>query len=214
MKFAGGGEGYWIAVYRFAETLGITFDARTSARLAALQVYATTCGPLYPYGKVAFVSRRPTTLEFDVEKRLHCETGPAMAFGDDYSLCAWHGQLVPSHWITDKKNVKPSEVLDTRDSNLRAAGISILGWARIVTELGATVVNQHPEGPSGGTLLAVDRSRLNDSQGGVMKFLKADCPRNGTICFRVPDSILTAHAAQAWARGLPPEMFQLPSVRT
>ena len=48
----------------------------------------------------------------------------------------------------------------------------------------------------------------------LMKLLRAECPRNGVICFRVPDEIKTAHEAQAWSRGLPPEIFQLPAIRT
>ena len=46
------------------------------------------------------------------------------------------------------------------------------------------------------------------------RFLKAECPRNGTIVEGVPFEIDTVIAAQAWRVGLEPSEFVFPEVRT
>ena len=160
------------------------------------------------------VSDFPEFIRVDDQRRPHCETGPSHRWRDGWSLYHWHGTRVPAAWIEDKANVSPKEVLGTADANVRAAGIQILGWDRLMSELDAKVVDRHPEGMLGGELLAVAKRKIDPDASGTMKLLRAECPRNGVICFRVPDEIKTAHEAQAWSRGLPPEIFQLPKVRT
>ena len=46
------------------------------------------------------------------------------------------------------------------------------------------------------------------------RFLKAECPRNGTIVEGVPNEIGTVLAAQAWRVGLKPDQFSYPTHRT
>ena len=46
------------------------------------------------------------------------------------------------------------------------------------------------------------------------RFLKAECPRNGTIVEGVPPTIDTVLAAQAWRVGLEPHEFAYPTYRT
>ena len=46
------------------------------------------------------------------------------------------------------------------------------------------------------------------------RFLKAECPRNGTIVEGVPPEINSVLAAQAWRVGLEPHEFSYPSYRT
>lgn len=160
------------------------------------------------------VSDFPEFIRVDDLRRPHCETGPSHRWRDGWSLYHWHGTRVPAAWIEDKANVSPKEVLGMVDANVRAAGIQIFGWDRLMSEMDAKVVDRHPEGMLGGELLAVDKRKIDPNASGTMKLLRAECPRNGTICFRVPDEISTAHEAQAWSRGLPPEIFQLPLTRT
>lgn len=156
----------------------------------------------------------PEVIRVDDRNLPHCENGPSHRWRDGWSLYHWHGVAVPAHWIEDKDNLTAAEVLGTLDGNVRAAGIAIMGWARLAEDLDAKVVDRHPEGMAGGELLSVEKSRIEAGASGAMRLLRAECPRNGVICFRVPDEIKTAHEAQAWSRGLPPEIFQLPSIRT
>ncbi len=212
--FAGGSELYWVAFYRFAEKIGVKYDAKQSATLDAWERYAEICGPLYPYDGIAFASRRPDVLSFDEQRRLHAETGPAMRFPSGYALYAWHGTRIPAVWIDQPEALTPQIALGQTDTALRVAATQIIGWQRMIDQLDAKVVNRHPEGMAGGELLSVKKSKFNPDDKGEMRFLRAACPRNGTICFRVPDGTKTAHEAQAWSVGLPPDIYKIPSIRT
>lgn len=213
--FAGGFEYYWIAYYQFAERIGVKFSPEQSKALQAWADYAETCGPLYAYEEIAFVSRRPEILSFDEEGRLHAEKGPAMCFKSGYALYAWNGTRVPSHWIEKKNEVSPAEILSARNVELRMAGCKILGWARMAEQLSMKILDGDPNTDIG-ALIELTLPGL--PQPG--RFLMAQCPRNGTICEGVPNvseidkqPIQTAIAAQAWRDGLPLSEYTFPKYR-
>lgn len=202
----------WLAYYSyFKDHLGME---NFSDRLDGLRLLAGTSGWMWAFENLAIVTDRPSLISRDSENRLHSETGPALTFPDGSAIHVWHGTRVPSDWIEVPESIQPADVLGHQDGNMRAAGIQIFGWERFISKLGAKVIDRHPEGMSGGELLAVKKSVIQPRTPGVMKLLHAQCPRNGSICFRVPDDIMTAHEAQAWSRGLSPELFKLPAVRT
>ncbi len=214
--FAGGSEFYWIAFYEFARGIGVKYTNDQSAALDAWRRYAEVCGSLYPYDGVAFVSRRPDVLAFDEAGRLHRETGAAIEFPSGYGVYAWHGTRVPAHWIEGRATLDPVEVLKTENVDQRHAGCQIIGWARMSSLLGEKIIEGDPESDMG-ALIELTLPGLPEPG----RFLKARCPRNGTICEGVPrisdiDSlpIETALAAQAWRIGDPQSEYQHPPVRT
>ena len=205
-------EAGWLSFYRFfRDECGLV---EQTEKLSGLWELAKSCGWVLPYKNICFASDRHATCKLDGNGRIHSEVGPAVAYRDGFAIYAWHGTRVPAGWIESKATVSPKDVLGHTDGNVRAAGIQIVGWARLLSELSASVVDRHPEGMAGGELLAVPKNRIEPGARGTLKLLRAACPRNGDIVFRVPDEIATAHAAQAWSRGLPPELFQLPAIRT
>ena len=50
--------------------------------------------PWWALDGLAIVSERPLVVAHDGEGRLHAEDGPALAFGDGYTVHAWHGVAV------------------------------------------------------------------------------------------------------------------------
>ena len=210
------GGNMWAGFPAFVEScrdvLGL--DLPEFEKWAAWEACAEHGGFRVMHPEFCIVSDFPEFIRTDDQNRAHCETGPSHRWRDGWSLYHWHGVAVPGHWIDNPDSVSPSEVLGTTDADVRAAGLQILGWPRIISDLSAEIIDRHPEGMAGGELLAVQKSLIDSEANGVMKLLRAECPRNGIICFRVPDDIDTAHAAQAWARGIPPEIFQLPAIRT
>jgi len=212
--FAGGSEMYWVAWYKYAEKLGCKFDC--ADWLDQWINYAETCGPLYPYKGMAFVSRRPTALSFDSDRVLHCENGPAMAFGDGLSIYAWHGTRLPEKWVMDKDAVDPAEIIATENVELRAAGAACIGWQRMAEKLDRRVIDGDPDTDIG-ALVEMTLPGLPVPG----RFLMAKCPRNGIICEGVPlvsdiDGlpIETAIAAQAWRDCLPVSEYTHPTIRT
>lgn len=139
-----------------------------------------------------------------------------MSFPSGYSLHAWHGVRVPAHWIDDKDNLDSAEIISTENVEQRAAGASIIGWAKMADKLDRKVIDGDPESDIG-ALVELTLPGLPDPG----RFLMAKCPRNGTICEGLPRvsdidglPIDTAIAAQAWRDCLPQSEYSHPAVRT
>jgi len=170
---------------------------------------AESCGLVWYSSAVATISDRPEALHRDEQGRLHCETGPAILYRDGWSIHAWHGTVVPAHWIDQRDSLTPGEILEIENVEQRAAGIAILGMAKFLALLPHKVIDADPD-PMHGELLEVRLVGLPRPG----RFLKAWCPRNGDICEGVPSNISTVLAAQAWRVGLEPHEFSYPTVRT
>ncbi len=210
--FWGGQDAYWLAFSEFAGILGVPYDK--AEHLRAYIDYAKTSGWMYAYKGLALVSDRPDALHKDAEGRLHCETGPALTYPDGYCLYAWHGTNIPARWITDKASLTAQEALAQENTTLRAIAMQIVGWPGMMDQLDARIIASHPKGPIGGDLLAVRKDKIIAEMPGEMRFLRAECPSNGTICFRVPDHIATPQEAQAWKSGLRPDDYEVDINRT
>ena len=156
------------------------------------------------HDEFCIVSDFPELIKTDEQNRPHCETGPSHRWRDGWSIYHWHGVHVPSHWIEDRENLDPAEVLKVENVEQRAAGASIIGWARMSKKLDRKIIDGDPETDIG-ALVELTLPGLPEPG----RFLMAQCPRNGTICEGVPRQsdidglpIDTAIAAQAWRDGL------------
>jgi len=161
------------------------------------------------------VSDFPEVLRVDDQNRPHCETGPSHRWRDGWALYFWHGVKVPSHWIEDRKNLDPVEVLKAENVEQRAAGMQILG-ARMIPALKPRIIDGDPTSDMG-ALVEVTLPGFPETG----RYLQAKCPRNGTIFEGVPKvsdidglPIETALAAQAWRIGDPQSEYMHPTRRT
>jgi hypothetical protein len=162
------------------------------------------------------VSDFPATLLVDEQNRPHCETGPSHRWRDGWALYHWHGVKVPDHWIENRVNLDPAEVLKSENVEQRAAGAAIIGWPKMVKKLKRKIIDGNPDTDIG-ALVELTLPGL-EMPG---RFLQAVCPRNGTIVEGVPREsdidglpINTVIAAQAWRDGLPASEYQHPIFRT
>jgi hypothetical protein len=90
-----------VAMYECARELGVVYSAEDTTRLAAHAESVKACGIWWYFGDQIVMIQRPT--QFHVEKknrygqvwieRLHCESGPAMAWADGYAIHARHGKI-------------------------------------------------------------------------------------------------------------------------
>ena len=210
--YAGGSEFYWAAFYEFCGKSGAKYSDQQSRWLDAWLNYADKAGALYPYDGLAFVSRRPASLSFDENRVLHSEVGPAMAFNDGFSLHCWHGVRVPEEWITKTNELTANEILSCRNVEQRAAGVAIKGMDKMLDSLRHEIIDSD-EDPERGDLIKVFMTDLPEPG----FYLKAHCPRNGTIMEAVnPDEMeeLTVKGAQAWRVGIPVSEYAYPTKRT
>jgi hypothetical protein len=145
---------------------------------------------------VCFVSERPAAVRRDDSGRTHAPNGFAIEYRDGWGVCAWHGVHVPSTWVFDGGNADPLDVLTWRDRRQRVALTEILGWERIESFFGATVMDDDPD-PDEGTLFG---GSLPD--GTLIRFLRRRTslePRRPSYrLLRVPAETMTARAAKAW----------------
>ena len=157
--------------------------------------------------KFCIVSDFPEVLRVDDQNRPHCEDGPSHRWRDGWSLYHWHGVRVPAHWIEGTPD--PAEILATREVEVRAAGIAILGMDKMLDRLDHRIIDSDPD-PMHGDLIEVLLPDLPDP----VRYLRAQCPRNGTICEGVPSTAKSVLEAQAWRVGIPASEFVYPSKRT
>ena len=173
-------------------------------------------GPRIMHPDFCIISDRPELLTVDDQNRPHNEVGPFCRWRDGSSLYSWHGARVPARWIESREELDPAEVLREQNVELRAAGAAIVGWPKMLSVLKAKVINDSGS-PDIGQLIEVKLPGLPKPG----RFLKAHCPRNGTIVEGVPyvsdiDNlpIDTAIAAQAWRIGDPQSEYAHPPART
>ena len=93
-------------------------------------------------------------------------------------------------------------------SEERRAACEILGWANILRELDAKVINEDGD-PEIGTLVEVDLPDI-----GKEKFLRVLCGTKREFALPVPPDMKTALQANAWTFGMDIKDFVVPEVRT
>jgi hypothetical protein len=203
----------WVSFVTFMrDVVGIDIHQKFSIE----EDLSASCGWVWWHQNVLAISDRPRLINRDEQGRLHSELGPAIAYRDGWELHFWHGVKVPAHWIDDRVNLSPEEVIKADNVELRAAGCAIVGFPKMLSVLKARVINDSGS-PTIGQLIELDLPGLSEPG----RFLKAECPRNGTILEGVPRisdidnlPIDTAIAAQAWRIGDPQSEYTHPPRRT
>jgi len=199
----------WIAYASFFETIGHRYPAALEIKLKAQRRYHETCGWLYCFDGMAFVSQRPSVVKLDDNARLHCETGTSIKYADGYGFCAWHGTRIPDGWVDGKKSLDVKTAITWANIEQRRAAIEILGWAKILKELDAKVIDADSD-PLIGTLVEVKLPNLRNPA----RFLRVKCGTGREFAIGVPREIKTAIQGQAWMNGLSLSEFTCPEVRT
>lgn len=160
------------------------------------------------HDEFCIVSDFPLVIKKDNENRPHCEDGPSHLWRDGWALYHWHGVKVPEEWIRDKKSLSAKTALTWGNIEQRRAACEIVGWARILKELKAKVIDKDGD-PEIGTLLEVD---LPDS--GKERFIYVLCGTGREFALPVPRTCKTALEANMWTYGLDAEASFVPEVRT
>ena len=187
---------YWLSWHAHCATVrdvaGVTFSEEENAHLQVWLDLWRSCGWFFVFDGLVVCAERPTVVSFDDERRLHSETGPAVAFADGWAVHAWHGQRIPSEWIEKRDELTPQTAITWANVEQRRAACEIVGWARVLEGLHARVVDEDAN-PYIGTLLRVDLPDSPEEQ-----FLKVTCGTGRTFALPVPPNVRTARAAQLW----------------
>mgnify|MGYP000084182648 FL=1 len=198
---------YWLAFYRFAHSIGAKYSKKDAATLGLIEGISTQCEWWFPYDGVVIASERPTSVRWDGERRLHCETGPAVEYADGYALYSWRGISIPAEWIKDGPPAS-KDIMRIENTEQRRIAAEMRGWHNILPEIGAILIDKHAN-PQVGELWQAD---LPDN--GPERFLKVQCGTGRTFAIPVGMEFATAREANAATYGIAPQILDQLEIRT
>jgi hypothetical protein len=175
--------------------------------IAGLIEVGKTCGWYWPFENAVVICDRPKTIKMDDQKRLHCETGPAIEYRDGAKGYIWHGTRVPENWIIDKKSLTPQTALKWENVEQRRCACEILGWDNILSILKAKTIDKNKDAQVG------ELVEINTPELGKEKFLRVKCGTGRIFSIPVPPDMETALQANAWTYNLNANDYK-PEVRT
>ena len=171
---------YWQAYTGFyRDIVGLELDADTWARSEAYEK-AQGAGWWWPHREFVIVARRHTAICRDNQGRLHCTTGPAIQWGDEWAIYAIDGIRVPAWVITDPT---PARIMSDELPNTeqRRVAMAVYGWDRAAVEGGWKVLDRS-ENETWGTLYELPDGMLERRDQATLLVTKNASPdRDGTV---------------------------------
>jgi hypothetical protein len=206
----------WLAFYRyFHDAVGLVDQ---TAKLSGLWELAQSAGWALPHQKICWVSERHHVLLRDNRGRLHCESGPAVAYPDGWAIYAVHGVRVPRYVIEHPHEIDIARIGAVRNAEVRRVmidryrhGEEVSGSAAFIRDAGGERLD-HDE--RFGTLW---RRNVPGDEPIVMIEMVNSTPepdgRRKRYWLRVPPNMTTAHEAVAWSFNVPAKDYA-PKVET
>ena len=175
----------------------------TSPSLAAYahdEQLALSCGWTWWHEDVCAISDRPRTLLRDAQHRLHCETGPALAYPDGWSIYAWHGTRVPEAAIMTRPDaITLDNILAEKNSAVAHVWMRRAG-AHIWDDTRVTRLHADTDGAGQG------RELLQVAMGPASQpvtVVRVRCPSTGhEYRLHVPPTVRRCDEAVAWTMRL------------
>jgi hypothetical protein len=123
--------------------VGVPFGAEQLERLAEYEVTVANGLWAWPFEHGVVVCDRPHTMRMEDPRQdgrwqLHCEDGPAMAFGDGYAIHAVHGVRVPGWMIEHPDRLTAAHITKEPNAEIRRIMLTRFGEARYLDAIGAT----------------------------------------------------------------------------
>ena len=103
-----------------------------------------SCGWVWWHENVLAISDRPAVLHRDDRGRLHCETGPSIAYRDGWALHHVHGVPVPADVVEQPESITTARIDAEQNAEVRRVMIDRYGAARYVADSNAIVVQELP----------------------------------------------------------------------
>ena len=150
-------------------------------------------------------------VKLDLERRIHCQDGPAVVWGDEEQYW-WRETKVPKDWIMAPEKLDPTMALTHSNVEMRRILTEIIGWDRILEGLEYKVIDEDIS-PYVGDLIEVDLS--NHFQGEPpSRFLRVLCGTGRIFTLCVDPRFETALEANAFHQGITTEQLRAMTVRT
>jgi hypothetical protein len=144
--FLGQHDSFWVCFYKFCEHLGVRYEPEMSTRLCIMADLCRSCGWVYFFENMCFVSARPevhTEVDDRSINRLHCETGPAMKFNDGWNIWAWHGVRVPQDVIERPETITEDAIFAEPNAEVRRVMIERYGKGKLLSSKRLKLIDQN-----------------------------------------------------------------------
>jgi len=134
-------DAYWLAFYDFFRE---ECQLDGLEQLDGLFEVSKQCGWWTPYKDVAFFQHRPSHVSFNAQKRLHCETGPAIAYRCGHiKLYFLNGvKMDEKHVMTPAEKINPKDVLGEKNVEVRRELIRKVGIERLLSEMKCKILDK------------------------------------------------------------------------
>ncbi|MFI6663113.1 DUF6924 domain-containing protein [Streptomyces sp. NPDC050523] len=111
-------------------------------RLSGIMRVARSAGRWWPFENAVVLTERPTVLHRDDQGRLHCETGPAVAYPDGFAVWAWHGVRLPQDPVKTRPTIdRAGHDFETEALVVRTDYSDDAAWRAVVDLLDQPDVN-------------------------------------------------------------------------
>jgi hypothetical protein len=212
-----GSTSLW-AYYDAGRQVGVQYTEKENAALDACLTLTGT-GFWFPFENVVFMCDNPTELHLDAQGSLHNEDGPAMLFGDGYSLYSYHGVRVPRDVIEYPEQITAQAALKEENAEIRRVMCERMGWERFVKDAKLKLVHECPDpGNPSKTIYLYDTPSLVEGTKVRLFLCTNGTPKpNGEIPqygLTVPVELSRADEAGAWIANMPVEMYRQIERRT
>ena len=136
-------DSYFFSYYDYMhEVLGVEYDCMPAyeALRGALKI-----GHLYPMEDVCIISLKPVEIHM-VSDKYHCETGPAVLYGDGEALYMLNGVNVPK-WLvmTPRKELEALKFATIKNVEVRREFVRKIGVERLVEQLNCEVLDKEDD---------------------------------------------------------------------
>lgn len=149
---------YWLARFKVARDLGVTYDQKDNDELDDLLVIAQA-GMWWAYEDV-LVMDTPLTLLIDELGNLHCDDGPAVEYRNGEKIWMIHGHEVPELVVMHPESITVAMIDGERNAEIKRIMVERFGAGKYATEKGVTILHKD-EGKNGMPRLLVQDSDRN-----------------------------------------------------
>jgi hypothetical protein len=201
----------WLAFYDY---FGRQCGIESCDLLAGQMAVAKSCGWWWPFEGLVIFTERPVEIHRDVEHRLHCDTGMAIRYPDDWGIWAVHGTRVTEQIVMKPETLTTGEIMQLPNAEQRRVAIDRFGWDRYVEAAELRLVDECPDPCNDPyTLKLYDvPEQVYNTKIRVLLCTNASPERDGTrrrFGLTVPANRKTAISAAAWLGGMTVKDYKL-----
>ena len=218
-RFGGWGFAYnwatspwWLSYWTFfRDVAGLELEGDLWERVTKSEA-ASSAGYWWPFDDFVMVCDNPVELHVETaggEKRMHCETGPAISWADGYGIYMWHGVQVPA-WVIHEPTV--DRALKEPNSEVRRAALEHIGWPKVIAQLGTKPIATCADPGNDPHELALYSlpEAFYDEPVNLLVMTNGSPDRSGEQRLygeTVPANIIDPLAAAAWQYGVAPDVY-------